>query len=91
MQVNDKFLRRQIAARRLFLSGDGKLNPDARKLAAYMARLCHAKGRIVVHGADGKIDPVATTAAAARREVWDDLVRLLNLDPYEIANLKDDQ
>jgi hypothetical protein len=32
---------------------------------------------------------VATVAAAARREVWDELVKLLNLDPYQTTNLQD--
>jgi hypothetical protein len=84
------FLRRQIAARRLFLDGRGKLNRDAQTLAVYFRRLT-AGGQLTHFDNEGRIDPVATVAAAQRREVWDAIVRLLNLEPYETENLRDEE
>jgi hypothetical protein len=37
------------------------------------------------------IDPVATAAAVSRREVYDHLRRLLNLDDYTDVNLREDE
>lgn len=89
--TDQPFSKRQVAIRRLCLNARGELNPDARRVAAHLKFLCHgpATGRLVRFSPSGEVDPVATVAAAARREVWDELVKLLNLDPYQTTNLQD--
>lgn len=86
--MSAKFRRKQIAARQLLLDARGHLNPNARRLAAELKRLCG--GHITKYDAHGAIDPVGTAAAAGRREVWDHFVRLLHLEPYEVANLREE-
>lgn len=44
---------------------------------------------LTVYDREGRVDTVATAQAAARREVWDHFVRLLHLEPYEAANLRE--
>lgn len=79
--------RAQVAARRLMLDARGALNPDGRVLAAAVRRMCGAQSpRIAVMGERG-MDPYATVASAAKREVWEGLKILLLLDEYEITNL----
>jgi hypothetical protein len=88
MRRDSKFARRQVAARRLLLNARGELTPDARVLAAYLRRLCHAApGTRLIQAGPAGVDASATVAAAARREVWDDFVKVMNLDPYELTNL----
>lgn len=87
----ERYFRRKLALRRLLLDANGNLNRDGRTLAAWMRRLCGAaRGqKLIVRGPDG-IDPVETVAVAARREVWDEIVEMLNLDQYEITNIRED-
>lgn len=81
-----------MAARRLFLGPDGRLNPDASVLAADLKRFCKVGGAGVAYSpVSGSVDPVATVAMAARREVWDRILNLLNLEPHEVVNLRDNE
>lgn len=85
---------RQIAIRRLLLDARGKLNPDARVLAVELRKLCGPSAAVsfsslLQYDKDGAVDPIATVAAATRREVWDHFVRLLHLEPYEAANVSE--
>ena len=84
----ETLLRRQLAVRRLFLR-DGVLTNDARIFLFLMKRACHATRGTRLVGMDdtGKIDPIATVAAAARRELFDEFVQLLNLDDYTVTNI----
>jgi hypothetical protein len=84
----EKLLRRQLAVRRLFLK-EGSPSRDARIFIWLMKRACHAtRGtRLVVIGGDGQVDPIATAAAASRRELFDEFVQLLNLDDYTVTNI----
>ncbi len=87
---------KQIAARRLLLDARGNLNPDARVLAVELRKLCGpsagvAFSSMTVYDREGRVDPVATAQAAARREVWDHFVRLLHLEPFETANLREEE
>lgn len=90
--VKERYFRRKLALRRLLLDKEGHLTPDGRVLAAWMRRLCGAaRGqRLIVRGPDG-IDPVETVAVAARRELWDDIIEMLNLDHYEVTNIREDE
>ncbi len=90
---DSKFARRQLAVRRLLLDGRGQLNPDARVAVGAFRRACHAapNQHLTVILPNGSVDPIGTACAAARREVWDHFVKLLNLDDYTVANLKDEE
>lgn len=87
----DRYFRRQVAIRRL-LTKDGELTPDGRTLALLLRRLCYAAPNQTIVALDntGRVDETATVARAARRELWDKLVTLLNLDHYQITNLSED-
>ena len=82
----------QVAIRRLCLDGRGNLNRDAKLIAVGLKRFCRAdKTSLMYSPQTGMIDPVATAAAVARREVYDYLRRLLNLDEYTEVNLREDE
>ena len=81
---------RQLAARRLFFDGRHGLNRDALVLLSAFKAQGHVGGPLIVKDATGAIDMNATLAAAARREVWDYLKRLLNLDDYQETNIRDE-
>lgn len=87
--MDTRYRRKQVAIRRLLLDGRGNLNRDGRVLAVELKRL--TGGTITKYGRDGAVDPVATAAAASRREVWDHFVKLLHLEPYEAANLREEE
>ena len=87
--MSTRYRRKQIAIRRLLLNQKGQLNPDARVLAVELKKLCG--GSLTQYDRTGALDPVATAAAAQRREVWDHFVRLLHLEPYEAANLREEE
>lgn len=84
--------RKQLAIRRLLLDGKGNLNRDAQILVVDMKRFCYADGKpTLLHNTQtGGIDPYASVAAAARREVFDHLARMLMVDYAEILNAKDE-
>ena len=92
MQYRDK----QTSARRLLLDPRGQLNRDARVLAIELRRLCGpsagvAFSSLTKYDAAGRVDPIATAQAAARREVWDHFMRLVHLEPFETANLREEE
>ncbi len=82
---------KQIAIRRLLLDPRGKLNPDGRALAVELRRVTGAGVGLTQFDRNGAVDPIGTAAAAARREVWDHFVKLLHLEPYEAANLREEE
>lgn len=88
-----RFHKRQLAARRLLLDSKGKLNRNAVPLAVMLRSLCAAAPTqaLTQYDAQGRIDPIATAAAAQRREIWDAFVKLLNLDQYEAVNLQEEE
>ena len=87
--MSTRYRRKQIAIRRLLLNQKGQLNPDARVLAVELKKLCG--GALTQYDRAGAVDPVATAAAAQRGEIWDHFVRLLHLEPYEAANLREEE
>lgn len=82
---------KQIAIRRLLLDTRGKLNRDGRALAVELHRVTGANRGITQYDRTGAVDPIGTAAAAARREVWDHFFKLLHLEPYEAANLQQEE
>lgn len=87
--MSTRFRNKQIAIRRLLLDGRGHLNRDARVLAVELKKLCG--GSLTQYDRNGAVDPIATAAAAQRREVWDHFMKLLHLEPYEAANLREEE
>lgn len=83
----------KVSLRRLCLDGKGQLNRDARRVAVILRKFCKADGRaaLVYSPVTGSIDTTATACQAARREVYDLLKRLLQLDEYTDVNLRDDE
>lgn len=91
VRVSRAFVRRQLAFRRLLLDANGNLSRDGRVVVAELRRLLGAgPGQHLTKFGPTGVDPVATVAAAQRREVWDSLVRLVNLDAYTVANIDED-
>ncbi|MCA3186952.1 MAG: hypothetical protein IOC96_13750 [Rhodobacter sp.] len=90
--VNRDFVRRQLAFRQLLLDGNGNPTRNGRIAIATLRRLLGAGPgqHITKLVPGGAIDPVATVAAAQRREAWDALVRLVNLDAYTVTNIEED-
>lgn len=84
--------RRQLAIRRLCLDARGALNPDAKVLIADLRRFCRADGQptLAYSPATGQLDPVATVAIAARREVYDRLMRYLTVDEVIVQNIREE-
>lgn len=87
--MSSQYRKRQVAIRRLLLDARGHLNRDGRVLAVELKKIC--AGTITQYDRNGAIDPVATAAAAQRREVWDHFVKLLHLEPNEAANLREEE
>jgi len=83
---------RQQAMRKMCLGPDGKLNADARKVAAYLRDYCNGDGMLSAPRAPGTgaIDPLAMAQAVGRREVFDLLVKLLHVTLAERHNLNKD-
>ena len=92
VKVSRDFARRQLAFRQVLLDGEGNLTRNGRVVVAHMRRLLGAAPgqHITKYTLSREIDPVATVAAAQRREAWDALVRLVNLDAYTVSNIEED-
>ena len=65
-------------------------------LAIELRRLCGPKSSvsfssITQYDKAGAVDPIGTAQAAARREIWDHFVKLLHLEPFEAANLREEE
>lgn len=75
------YARRQLALRRLLLDGKGQLSRDACALVADFRNFCHGDKPLLQYSSvSGAIDPTATVAAAARREVFDRYVKMLHVE-----------
>lgn len=90
------YRKRQIAIRRLLLDPRGHLNRDARVLAVELRKLCAPQptprfSSLTQYDKNGAVDPFGTAQAATRREIWDHFVKLLHLEPFETANLVEEE
>lgn len=89
--LRDRLLGRRLAYRRLFLTEDGRPNPDASVVLADLKRFCRAEGTtLIVSPTSGQVDPLAMAHAEGRREVWIRLQQYLHLDDRIITNLTED-
>lgn len=87
--ARDLYFRRQTAIRQILLGPDGKLTRNGRIALSAFKLFCfaHRSQQLTSLDAQGRVDPVAIAQRAARREVWDKLMNLLNLDDYTVANI----
>lgn len=74
--------------RRSFNGADGKLTEDGRAVLAELRRFCYGAKPTIKQGADGRIDPYASIAAAGRQEVYMRIVSMLNLDDTDLVFLE---
>lgn len=71
-----------------FLNDDGTLNDNGKKAIGDLARFCYYnRSSIKMSPKAGMIDPLATVAAEARREVFLRVKQAMNLDDLEIQRL----
>jgi hypothetical protein len=92
MSGSRAYARKQVALRQLCLSG-GQLNANARVILSDLRKFCKADNTagLQYNPVSGLIDPIATAAAVARREVFDRYARMLLLDQQAIVNLLDEK
>jgi hypothetical protein len=92
LNPKQKGLVRQQALRQMCYGPDGGLTKNARLIAAYLRKECNGDGREgpPLVRETGQIDPVAMGVQLGRRQVFDILARMLNLDLETIHNLKED-
>jgi hypothetical protein len=84
------FKRRQNY-RRLFLDGDGYVNPSAEIVLADLKRFCRVEtSTVVVSPVTKTIDPMAMAMAEGRREVWNRIQQYLQMADRDIAHLKEE-
>jgi hypothetical protein len=92
LNPKQKGLVRQQALRQMCYGPNGGLTKNARLIAAYLRKECNGDGREgpPLVRETGQIDPVAMGVQLGRRQVFDILARMLNLDLETIHNLKED-
>lgn len=92
LNPKQKGLVRQQALRQMCYGPAGGLTKNARLIAAYLRKECNGDGREgpPLVRETGQIDPVAMGVQLGRRQVFDILARMLNLDLETIHNLKED-
>jgi len=86
-----RLFKRRQNYRRLFLDGDGNVNPSAEIVLADLKRFCRVEtSTVVVSPVTKTIDPLAMAMAEGRREVWNRIQQYLQMADREIAQLKED-
>lgn len=86
-----KAIVRQQAIRAICYGPDGGLSKNARLIAAYLSRECNGKGQFSPPMTNaGGYDPIAIGIAIGRRQVFDLLARMLNIDLKERSELSED-
>jgi len=86
-----RVFRRRQNYRRLFLDGDGNVNPSAEVVLADLKRFCRVEtSTVTVSPVTKTIDPLAMAMAEGRREVWNRIQQYLHMADREITQLKED-
>jgi hypothetical protein len=73
----------RTAFRRTFLQADGKPNHDQRLVLEELRRFCYGAKPTIKQGPQG-VDPYASIAAAARQEVYQRVMSMLNVDDADL-------
>lgn len=76
-----------VAFRTLLLGEDGKPTLAATAVLAHLRAFCFADVSTLRYGKDGKVDALASAAAAGRQEVWLQFYFYLNVDPSELVEI----
>lgn len=82
---------RQQALRAMCCDDRGRMTKNAQVILVYLRDFCSADGRgnQFPRDATGAIDPIGMARSAGRREVYDLLVRVLNVKLEDRHNLED--
>lgn len=86
MSLIDRILRRRSHYRAVFQPG----NASAEAVLADLQRFCFGNAPTIRYSNQGAIDPLATTAAAARQEVWLRIINHLHIDDAQLLRLKEE-
>jgi len=78
----------RTAFRRTFNGKDGKPHGDGVLVLAELRRFCYGNKPTIKTGLDGKVDPFASVAAAARQEVYQRVTAMLNLDDSDLRDME---
>ena len=73
----------RTAFRRTFLQADGKPSADQRMVLEELRRFCYGAKPTIKQGPHG-VDPYASIAAAARQEVYQRVMSMLNIDDADL-------
>lgn len=85
MTLIDRILRRRSHYRAVFRPGR---STDI--VLADLQRFCFGNAPTIRYGGQGAVDPLASTAAAARQEVWLRIINHLHLDDAQLLKLKEE-
>lgn len=85
MSLIDRILRRRSHYRAVFRPG---ASTDA--VLADLQRFCFGNAPTIKYSAQGSVDPLASTAAAARQEVWLRIINHLHLDDAQLLKLREE-
>jgi nucleoside 2-deoxyribosyltransferase len=86
-----KIRKRKYAYRRLFLTDNGSLNPDAETIIKDLKKFCRAQSSTaVVSPIRGTVDPIAMAMAEGRREVYLRIMAHLHIEDRVIFNLNEE-
>ena len=75
------------AFRRCFMQ-EGKPTDDGKAVLKELRRFCCGNAATIKSGMDGRIDPYASIAAAARQEVYQRIVTLLYISDADLNRLE---
>lgn len=83
------WFKRNQAIRNVLAPG-GELSPQARVLMGALGQFCHARRSSVMVGNGGQIDPYATMVAEGRREVFNWLLDILEVNEHDARKIMQD-
>ena len=78
----------RTAFRRTFHGANGKPHEDGRVVLSELRRFCYGAKPTIKTGLDGRIDPYASVAAAARQEVYQRILDMINLDDSDLRDME---
>jgi hypothetical protein len=76
------------AFRRVFHGPDGKLSDDGVVVISELRRFCYGAKPTIKLGLNGQVDPYASIAAAARQEVYQRVLQILESSDEDIARMQ---